>query len=60
MSLEQTNLDGKRPLHDAAQFSKLECVKYLVGQGKIFTDEFPFYDSYHSPQSQPPIDDDIL
>lgn len=33
MSLEQTNFDGKRPLHDAAQFCQLTCVKYLIGQG---------------------------
>ena len=33
MSLEQTNFDGKRPLHDAAQFSRLECLKYLIQQG---------------------------
>lgn len=33
MTLEKTNLDGKRPLHEAAQFSQLKCVQYLVEQG---------------------------
>lgn len=34
MSLEQANFDGKRPLHDAAQFSQFKCVEYLISQGK--------------------------
>ncbi|XP_032777373.2 ankyrin repeat domain-containing protein 16 isoform X2 [Daphnia magna] len=33
MSLEQANFDGKRPLHDAAQFSQFKCVEYLISQG---------------------------
>lgn len=36
MSLNQTNADGKRPLHDAAQFSHLNCVQYLIQQGIFF------------------------
>lgn len=37
MSLEQTNLDGKRPLHDAAQFEQLDCVKYLLRKGILLS-----------------------
>lgn len=40
MNLEQTNFDGKRPLHDAAQFSHLDCVEYLLNNGKFFTASF--------------------
>ena len=28
--LEQANLDAKRPLHEAAQNSHLNCVEYLI------------------------------
>lgn len=33
MGLEQTNFDGKRPLHNAAQFSHFDCLQYLIDQG---------------------------
>jgi hypothetical protein len=32
LALELSNLDGKRPLHEAAQFGHLDTVKYLVSK----------------------------
>lgn len=37
MTLEKTNLEGKRALHEAAQSGQLECVEYLVKQGTDHT-----------------------
>ena len=31
--LQQGNFDGKRPIHEAAHFGHLECLKYLVQCG---------------------------
>ena len=32
-SLEQANRDGKKPLHEAAQSSRIDCVEYLLHCG---------------------------
>lgn len=32
-SLEVANHDGKRPLHEAAQFGRVDCVSYLIQAG---------------------------
>ena len=31
--LEQTNRNGKRPIHEAAQNGQLECLQFLIDQG---------------------------
>ena len=45
--LEQANLDAKRPLHEAAQSSYLNCVEYLIGKG-VTTDSLKRADWYAS------------
>ena len=32
-AVEQTNSDGKRPLHESAQNGHIECVRYLLSLG---------------------------
>ena len=32
-SFEVANHDGKRPLHEAAQYGHVDCASYLIGAG---------------------------
>lgn len=35
-NIEVADFDGKTPLHDGAQFSHVDVVRYLISKGYIF------------------------